>query len=186
MLVGLPTGAVAFILVWIGALIPMYYPNARCFAGLVLVSIPLLGSLLLLNLPASNQWGIVVSTWFAACTAPPLGIALSLMASNVRGNTKKPVVGAIFFVLYCAGCIASPQLWQTEDAPRYFKGCVTSVCSWALLIVTLMLFYFTARYSNRKRDRASMGGADPTSQEPVITVDSNMTEKQDKGFRYTY
>jgi hypothetical protein len=27
MLVGLPSGAVSFVLVWIGALIPLYFPN---------------------------------------------------------------------------------------------------------------------------------------------------------------
>ncbi|KAL4984661.1 major facilitator superfamily domain-containing protein [Aspergillus falconensis] len=182
MLVGLPGGAIAFALVWIGALIPMEWPNARCFGGIFLCSMPMIGSLLLLTLPASNSWGIVVSTWLAACTAPPLGIAVGLMASNVRGNTKKSVVGAIFFVLYCVGCIASPQLWQAEDAPRYIKGCITSVVSWALLIIVLLVFYATARYSNRKRDKGLYGG----SEEPIITADSDLTERQDRGFRYTH
>ncbi|KAL3434354.1 major facilitator superfamily domain-containing protein [Aspergillus tetrazonus] len=182
MLVGLPGGAIAFALVWIGALIPMKWPNARCFGGIFLCSMPMIGSLLLLILPASNSWGIVVSTWLAACTAPPLGIAVGLMASNVRGNTKKSVVGAIFFVLYCVGCIASPQLWQAEDAPRYIKGCITSVVSWGLLIIVLLVFYATARYSNRKRDKGLYGG----SEEPIITADSDLTERQDRGFRYTH
>ncbi|KAL2789076.1 major facilitator superfamily domain-containing protein [Aspergillus keveii] len=182
MLVGLPGGAIAFALVWIGALIPMKWPNARCFGGIFLCSMPMIGSLLLLTLPASNSWGIVVSTWLAACTAPPLGIAVGLMASNVRGNTKKSVVGAIFFVVYCVGCIASPQLWQAEDAPRYVKGCITSVVSWGLLVIVLLVFYATARYSNKKRDRGLYGG----SEEPIITADSDLTERQDRGFRYTH
>ncbi len=182
MLVGLPGGAVAFALVWIGALIPTKWPNARCFGGIFLCSVPLVGSLLLLTLPASNGWGIVVSTWLAACTAPPLGIAVGLMASNVRGNTKKSVVGAIFFVLYCVGCISSPQLWQAEDAPRYIKGCITSIVSWGLLIVVLLVFFVSARFSNRKRDRGVYGG----SEGPIITADSDLTEKQDRGFRYTH
>lgn len=129
MLVGLPGGDLAFILVWVGALVPLYYPNTRCFTGTFLAFCPMLGSVLLQALPASNSWGIVVSTSFASASAPPLGIAVDLMASNVRGNTKKPVVGAVFFVVYCVGCISSPQLWQAEDAPRYNKGCITAVAA---------------------------------------------------------
>ncbi|KAF9891060.1 hypothetical protein FE257_004995 [Aspergillus nanangensis] len=181
MLVGLPGGAVAFILVWMGALLPLRYPNARCLAGMFLVAMPMIGSLLLLTLPSSNSWGIVVSTWFAACTAPPLGITVGLMASNVRGNTKKSVVSAIFFVMYCVGCIASPQLWQAEDAPRYSKGCITSVVSWGLLLILLLVFYFTARLSNARRDRCAEEG-----EVVVITINSNLTEKQDPGFRYSH
>lgn len=182
MLVGLPGGAVAFILVWIGALIPMKWPNARCFGGIFLCAVPMIGSLLLLTLPASNSWGIVVSTWLAACTAPPLGISVGLMASNVRGNTKKSVVGAIFFVLYCVGCIASPQLWQSEDAPRYIKGCITSVVSFCLMIIALLIFYFSAKRSNHKRDRGLYRGAEETA----FTADSDLTERQDRGFRYSH
>lgn len=92
MLVGLPSGAVAFVLTWIGALSPLYFPNSRCFIGIFLAAMPMLGSLLLLLLPAHNSWGIVVSTWFAGSSAPPLSIAVGLMASNVKGNTKKAVV----------------------------------------------------------------------------------------------
>lgn len=153
MLVGLPSGAVSFVLVWIGALISLYFPNGRCFAGILLALLPMIGSLLLLLLPAQASWGIVVSTWFAASSAPPLGMAVGLMSSNVRGNTKKSVVGAVFFVMYCVGCIASPQLWRREDAPRYYRGCIASVVSWGCLIITFSIAWLTFRWSNAKRDR---------------------------------
>ncbi|KAJ4983094.1 pantothenate transporter [Stagonosporopsis vannaccii] len=151
MLVGLPSGGVSFILVWIGALVPAFIPNSRCLVGLFLAAMPLIGTLMLLFLPAENSWGIVVATWFAGATAPPLSIAVGLMASNVKGNTKKSVVSAIFFVFYTIGCIAGPQLWQKPDAPRYTKGCITSIVSWICLILCLITFYFTAQISNRKR-----------------------------------
>jgi hypothetical protein len=107
------------------------------------------------------------------------------MASNVRGNTKKSVVGAVFFVMYCVGCISSPQLWQARDAPRYRKGCITSVCSWGLLIVLLSIFYITARQSNMKKDARTSSLEGSQIPETVVTVDSDLTEKQDTRFRYT-
>ncbi|CAP79893.1 putative transporter [Penicillium chrysogenum] len=186
MLVGLPSGAVSFVLVWIGALIPLYFPNGRCFAGILLALLPMIGTLLLLLLPAYASWGIVVSTWFAASSAPPLGMAVGLMSSNVRGNTKKSVVGAIFFVMYCVGCIVSPQLWQREDAPRYYKGCIASVVSWGCLIITFSVAWLTYRRSNAKRDRQAIGDGGHEQLPPIVTVDSDCTEKEDGTFRYSY
>jgi ACS family allantoate permease-like MFS transporter len=76
MLVGLPSGGVSFALVWIGALGPTYFPNSRWLVGIFVALMPLMGTLLLLLLPASNSWGIVVATWFAGSTAPPLSVAV--------------------------------------------------------------------------------------------------------------
>ncbi|KAK5688053.1 hypothetical protein LTS10_000031 [Elasticomyces elasticus] len=182
MLVGLPGGAIAFCFTWIGALGPRYFHNTRCLFGAILTLAPMLGALCLLIVPAENSWGIVASTWFAGCTAPPLGQAVGLMASNVKGNTKKSVIGAVFFVFYCVGCITGPQLWQREDAPRYFKGCATSVTSCGLLIIIFGVYYVTGRISNRRRDNKH--GMDLGNDSIAIDVDSDLTELQDDGFRF--
>ncbi|KAH7083938.1 major facilitator superfamily domain-containing protein [Paraphoma chrysanthemicola] len=187
MLVGLPSGGVSFVLVWVGALGPALYPNSRCFVGIFVALMPLMGTLLLLFLPASNAWGIVVSTWFAGSTAPPLSVAVGLMASNIKGNTKKSVVSAIFFVFYTVGCITGPQLWQKPDAPRYTKGCITSVVSWICLILCFLVHYFTARWSNAKRERAvDISVLEGSEGRLGVSVDSDHTEKQDPLFRYSY
>lgn len=184
MLVGMPSGAIAFTLVWIGGLGPTFFPNTRVFFGLFLAFVPMVGSILLLTLPADRSWGIVASTWLAGATAPPLGQAVGLMASNIKGNTKKSVVSAIFFIFYCIGCIVGPQLWQKQDAPRYSKGCITSIVSWVCLMAALLTHYFTAKASNNKRDRAALEESE--EQNAGVSTDSDLTERQDRGFRYTH
>jgi MFS transporter, ACS family, DAL5 transporter family protein len=182
MLVGLPSGAIAFCLVWVGGLGPRFFPGTRCFFGIFLAIVPMLGSIMLLTLPANYKWGIVASTWLAGSTAPPLGQVVGLMASNVKGNTKKSVVSAIFFVFYCIGCIVGPQLWQKKEAPRYSKGCTASIISFGCLIVAFVVHYLTAKRTNRKRDGMNGEGEDDAG----LSTDSDLTERQDKGFRYTY
>ena len=182
MLVGLPGGLVAFTLIWIGALGPLYIQNSRCFFGILLALAPMMGSFLVLFMPASHPWGIVAGTWFAGSTAPPVGQAIALMGANVKGNTKKSVVSAVFFIFYCVGCIVGPQLWQDQDAPRYFKGCIASIISWCLLICMFLIFYFTAKRSNAKRD---METAPPEGETVGVAMDSDHTERQDRVFRYT-
>lgn len=184
MLVGLPSGAIAFTLVWIGGLGPKYFPNSRCYFGVLLAIIPMIGTLVLLLLPASASWGIVASTWFAGATAPPLGQTVGLMASNVKGNTKKSVTSAVFFIFYCVGCIVGPQLWQKQDAPRYSKGCITSIVSFGCLVIAFMTHFYTAKRSNKKRDAAAQSS--DYDEYAGMSTDSDLTERQDKGFRYTY
>lgn len=185
MLVGLPGGAIAFCLIWIGALGPLYYPNSRCFFGMFMASMPLLGSLLLLLLPDDLPWGIVVGTWFAGCVSPPNGQAIALMGANVKGNTKRSVVSALYFIFYCIGSIVGPQLWQDPEAPRYRKGCISSIISWALVICCFFLFHWTGKRSNKKRGE-EFGGLDADVIGHLgVSVDADHTEREDKLFRYT-
>lgn len=183
MLVGMPSGAIAFVLVWIGGLGPRFFPNTRVYFGIFLAAVPMLGSILLLSLPSSASWGIVASTWRAGSTAPPLGQAVGLMASNVKGNTKKSVVSAIFFVWYCIGCIVAPQVWQKQDAPRYSKGCILSIAAFAALMMAFIAHMLLAKRSNRNRDRLAAEG---DVQDEGMSADSDLTERQDKGFRYSH
>ncbi|KPI38171.1 putative transporter [Cyphellophora attinorum] len=189
MLVGLPSGALQIITTWSAAFLMGYTKSFRCFSGLLFTIPPLVGSILLLCLPASAKWGIVVSTWLAAQSSSLIQVSLSILASNVKGNTKKSAVSAVFFLAYSTGCIVSPQLWQKPDAPRYTKGVVASIVCWCLFIISLLAYYVMFRRVNRKRD------VEVTEWEPVengkteldaaVDIDSDMTDKQDIKFRNT-
>lgn len=93
-----------------------------------------------------------MSTWLAAQSSSLMVVTLSLMASNVKGNTKKAAAGTVYFVGYSTGCIVGPQLWQAPDAPRYIKGCIPSVVSWALLILFFGVYYLLFRGENARRE----------------------------------
>ncbi|KAK4927164.1 hypothetical protein LTR49_006080 [Elasticomyces elasticus] len=189
MLVGLPGGALQIITIWTAALGMRHTHNKRWLWGILLTCVPFLGVILLMTLPKSAGWGIVVSTWLAACSSSLMVVSLSLAASNVKGNTKKSTVSAIFFIAYCTGCIAGPQLWQAEDAPRYMKGLISSVVSWVLLIMTYTTYYFVMTRENARRDRLAAAvivdeKVDASAQLGVAT-DSDMTDREDLKFRYT-
>ncbi|UPL00568.1 hypothetical protein LCI18_011502 [Fusarium solani-melongenae] len=183
MLVGLPGGAINFVTVWMSAIVPLLLPGTRVYTAIGLTLIPLAGSTILLALPVNvnggASWGIVAST---------------LVASNVKGNTKKSIVSAGFFITYCVGCIVSPQAWQEEDAPRYTKGCILSIASWGALIVTLVIYMTLVKRENNLRDgKAAEGQIEYLSASQVgegshtqigVSVDSDLTDVGDKGFRY--
>lgn len=193
MLVGLPSGAICFIAVWASALIPRLIPGSRLYGGLFLAFIPLLGSALIVGLPAEGyEWGIVAGTWLAGTGSALIATSASLMASNVKGNTKKSVVSTLFFISYCIGCIIGPQAWMEEDAPRYAKGYYLSIASWILLILVLVSYLVFVQTKNKSRDRRAAEGDTryDTSQGVAggyrvgVSVDSDITDLQDKAFRY--
>ncbi|KAM6507732.1 hypothetical protein FSOLCH5_012931 [Fusarium solani] len=199
MLVGLPGGAINFTTVWMSAIIPLLLPGKRVYTAIGLTLVPLAGSAILLALPVNvnggASWGIVAATWLAACSSAPLCACASLVASNVKGNTKKSIVSAGFFITYCVGCIVSPQAWQEEDAPRYTKGCILSIASWAALIATLVIYMTLVKRENSIRDgKAAEGQIEYLSASQVgegshtqigVSVDSDLTDIGDKGFRYS-
>lgn len=191
MLVGMPAGALNTATVWVSALVPRMLPGTRTYTAIGLCLVPLLGAVLLMTLPADEGWGIIVSTWMGGCSSALLSSAASIIASNVKGNTKKSVVSAAFFISYCVGCIVGPFAWTQADAPRYKTGCILSLASMIALIITFVVFIFTVKKKNAKRDaKAAEGNADyivekgQGHQRSGVSTDSDLTDVQDKGFRY--
>lgn len=193
MLVGLPGGAIGFVTVWMSALVPRIFPSSRIYTAIGLSFVPLIGSTLLLALPVEGyDWGIVAGTWFASCGSALIATSASLMASNVKGNTKKSTVSVMFFIAYCVGCIIGPQAWTEKDAPRYTKGCILSIASWVCMIFTMVAYIIAVRRKNLSRDSKAadgqvefiVGGNTGDGHAVGVAVDSDLTDVQDKGFRY--
>ncbi|KAI0469788.1 major facilitator superfamily transporter [Xylariaceae sp. FL0804] len=188
MLYTAPSGAVQVLLLWIGVAGCFIFPRNRCAVVLALCIPPLVGNVLLLKLSVSAGWGMIVASWLASCITAVMSILLSLAASNVKGNTKRAIVNAMFFIGYCAGCIGSPQLWT--DGPRYFEGVATAIVTWCLLFIVVIAYWQICRADNKQRD-ADPG--QPVEQVPgEVMLDeygapiTDVTDKEDVLFRYSW
>ena len=114
-----------------------------------------------------------------------MSILLSLSASNVKGNTKRAIVNTMFFIGYCAGCIGSPQLWTNR--PRYTEGVITSIVTWCLLFVAVIIYRFLCMQDNKKREANACTDIDPSGgdrlEENGLQA-ADVTDKTDPSFRY--
>ncbi|KAF2013939.1 major facilitator superfamily transporter [Aaosphaeria arxii CBS 175.79] len=184
-----PSGAAQILLLWIGVFGCWLFPRNRTAVVLVLIIPPIIGNVLLLKLSVDAGWGLIAASWLASCITAVMSPLLSLTASNVKGNTKRSVVSAVFFIGYCAGCIASPQLWT--EKPRYFNGVVTALVTWCLLFVVVSAYWFVCKRDNMKRDQAASNGGQSDDLDHVV-LDKNglpitdLTDKEDSNFRYSW
>ncbi|KAK8068545.1 hypothetical protein PG996_007657 [Apiospora saccharicola] len=191
MLYTAPSGAAQVLLLWIGVAGCWLFPNNRTLVVLALIIPPFIGNVLLLKLSLDSGWGMIVSSWLASCITAVMSPLLSLAASNVKGNTKRSVVNAMFFIGYCAGCIGSPQLWT--EKPRYFNGVVTGMVTWCLLFVVVFCYRLVCVRENAARDKAQAQaqeaiseGAGETTLDEHGAFRTDCTDKEDKKFRYSW
>lgn len=181
----IPSGVVQILLLWMGVFACMLLPKNRTAVALVLVLPPLIGNIFLMRLTSKAGWGMIVASWLASCITAPWSILLSLTASNTKGNTKRSVVSTVFFIGYCTGCIAAPQLWT--HSPRYISGVITAIVSWVLLFGAICAYRLVCARDNAKRN----GTAVETVRQEKILLDrsgaakADLTDKQDKSFRFS-
>ncbi|KAJ5804929.1 hypothetical protein N7474_010816 [Penicillium riverlandense] len=174
-----PSGAVQIVAIWAGVLGCIFFPNKRCLVVICLILIPIVGCILLVALPF-HGWGIIVGAWLGGTGSSIFTITMSLNASNVKGNTKKSIVNTLYFIGYCTGGIAFPQLWSSKDAPRYTNGLISSLVAWGLFILLMLTYWLVAVMRNRRRVKlAQEGYASP------FEAGADVTDFQDKSFMYT-
>ncbi|KAE8309976.1 major facilitator superfamily domain-containing protein [Aspergillus transmontanensis] len=175
-----PSGAIQIIFVWLGIILCCLWPNRRCAIVIGLSIVPLTGIVLLFVLPLSAGWGMIAASWLASVISNVFSILLSLNASNTRGNTKKAIVNALFFVGYSVGAICGPLLWNTEYAPRYRSGLVLALVSWLVFIPSVAVYWFSCVYENKRRSAVQM----EMSEHVAEVAGKDMTDKEDRQFRY--
>ncbi|PYI00506.1 MFS general substrate transporter [Aspergillus sclerotiicarbonarius CBS 121057] len=176
-----PSGAVQILAIWVGIFGCFILPRNRCVVVIFLTIPPLIGNILLLKLPISAGWGLIMSSWLASCISNVMAILLSLSASNVKENTKRPMANTFYFIGYSVGCIAAPHLWKSNAAPRYFEGIVTAIVTWCLLILVMCFYWYLCWAGNANRDRTRH-----SDDEPSYRPGDNVTDIQDLHFRYSY
>ncbi|TVY52770.1 putative transporter [Lachnellula cervina] len=152
-LLTLPVGGVEIVAMAVAGGLSMYFVNGRTVIMFV-VSLPtLVGAALLTGLPQSNTWGRACGVWLLLCIPASYAILLSLISSNIAGFSKKVTTTALTFIIYCVSNIISPQLFLSQEAPRYGTGCRAMLVSMAITLLLTVLLGAYYLYENKRRDK---------------------------------
>jgi len=151
LLYGTPGGVVEVV-----SLIVCGYLGDR-FKNRILIStsgllISIMGMLLIVCLPLSNNSGRLAGYYLTQASPTPFVALLSLISSNVAGYTKKTTVAALYLIAYCAGNIIGPQTFRPKDAPNYRPAEITIICCWAACLVDLVFIWWYCRRQNKKKE----------------------------------
>jgi ACS family allantoate permease-like MFS transporter len=148
---------------------------------------PLIGAVLLYKLPSHNKYGRLFSYYIFQTHNVPFLYGMALVSGNVAGFTKKTTVSAIMFVAYCAGQMAGPQVFRSDEAPLYPTAFISNFVCFALIIATIWLFQAYLMWQNWRRDRlVTLEGYNPVDEDINEGFHDRTDWEQKKTFRYVY
>ncbi|KAH7137915.1 allantoate permease [Dendryphion nanum] len=198
-LLGCVNGLTAFVSLGTAAIVLSRTTNARAWIS-VLAYIPAaLSSILLIALPWSNRWGLLVGIWIRSTAGIPYAVVMIWAANCSAGHTKKTAVIALYHVGYGLGNILSPQLFQPQYAPRY-------IVTWSVILaiacvlptgVILTLRWYLVK-ENKRRDQLQAEGkisevgvlqregeaGEGVVEEVVDARQLDLTDRENLAFRY--
>ncbi|EEP82848.1 predicted protein [Uncinocarpus reesii 1704] len=153
LLIQMPTGAAQLGFVVASSLICTYWKGSRTVVMLSLCLISLVGMVMMYALDPGNRSGRLAGFCLTMAFSANMPLGLSLVASNVGGLTKKAVINACIFVMYCVGNVVGPQFFRVDEAPRYGRGLKASLSGFALGAFFLLILGVYMRWENIRRDR---------------------------------
>ncbi|EHY61256.1 hypothetical protein HRR83_008955 [Exophiala dermatitidis] len=124
-------------------------------------------------------WYCMYSFWTA------VGLALSLVTRNVAGSTKKSVVISLTFISWAAGNAIGPQVFRSQDAPRYFPAFAVILSCFVALAVTLVLLRYYYIWQNSIKEGKIARGEALADEEGVHGFE-DVTDRANVNFRYVY
>lgn len=166
-------------------------PNNRCLTAIFFLLPNLAGSFGLAFLPATNQVGRLICYYLTGSYNASFVLILSILTGNIAGHTKKVVTNAMIFLGVCAGNIAGPFFYRSEQAPRYTLGIWSMVVSNFIEIALIVVLRVVLAWENRRRDRMRMReGGDGVGIGSVdgddVVAFGDLTDKENLNFRYVY
>lgn len=154
----------------------------RILISMIGLVIAIIGVLLIVALPLSNNSGRLAGYYLTQAAPTPFVAILSLLSSNVAGYTKKTTVAAMYLIGYCAGNIIGPQTFKAKDAPRYVPAEITIIATWSLGLAIMAFIHVYCVKQNRKKEavRNAEGYVKLENQEWL-----DLTDKENPEFVYT-
>ncbi|KAJ4156388.1 hypothetical protein NW754_008016 [Fusarium falciforme] len=205
-LMATPQAAVAMVAQASMTAVTLFVPNMRCIFWVISSGIAMAGAIMVKTLdPVVNRDASLAGVYLMGFYNVSWVMALSLQSSNVTGMTKKSFVSisaACFYGMFiifrfqeliannspAIGNIVGPQFFLESQRPHYSLGIGAMLCGFAVMMGTGTLYFIICAIENKRRDRKS-GAVDSEGTRITAGLDAirdDLTDKENKNFRYTY
>lgn len=93
----------------------------------------------------------------------------------------------MFLLGYCVGNILGPQVFQSDNAPKYHRGYIGLIVSLIVGVISIALYGMLCKVENMRRDKLQGGSlVQQTEEEMREEAFSDRTDGEKINFRYTY
>ncbi|OAQ78759.1 MFS transporter [Purpureocillium lilacinum] len=182
-LMNMPSGAVSiFFTLLVGFGIRK---QSHRWAWIIACIIPAIlgGALMSFLNPKTNRSGVLAGIYLVNAVVAPLTIFYNWTVANCAGGTKRAFAAALVSGSFSLGNIIGPQTFQAKDAPDFRPAKLAVMGTQAgCALTTFALFLYYVWANKRRNDRSKQQEEAFMSPE----VWANMTDKENKHFRYTY
>ncbi|OAX81818.1 hypothetical protein ACJ72_03841 [Emergomyces africanus] len=188
-LVTTPASIICICTVLITGWLAGMYQNATTYFICGIVAFPVIGSAIIYS---HTSKGVKLLGYYFLSSGPAaLPLAMSLVAVNYKGSTKKLTMTAILFIAYCAGNIAGPQFFISSEAPHYPTAFRAILICYVLVVAASLTLRFYLQWMNRKRDQQERetpvepeSRGDKRAPSTWWEEDVELTDLNTPGFRY--
>ncbi|KAH0565381.1 hypothetical protein GP486_001230 [Trichoglossum hirsutum] len=162
---------------------------ACCIPGII-------GGGLLSFSPKRNRAALLAGIYMVNAIVATLTVIYQWTIANCAGNTKRVLAAALVAGAFSVGNIIGPQTFQARDAPDYkpAKIAVLATQAGGAVVATVLSAYYV--WANKKKEAAAaaeekISGEKDTKGEVDMREEEvegwrNLTDRQDKAFRYVY
>ncbi|EGE07891.1 MFS allantoate transporter [Trichophyton equinum CBS 127.97] len=118
-------------------------------------------------------------------------MALSLVASNTAGATKKSFVSASIAIAHGVGGLVGPQFFLDSQKPQYQLGLGAMIASLIMMAVCGIVYGALCVYQNKARDNlgestSPLPAECCSAEEHIDGETDDRTDREMHSFRYTY
>ncbi|CAM1506184.1 Fc.00g058250.m01.CDS01 [Cosmosporella sp. VM-42] len=148
-----------------------------------------IGTILLMTVPSktfAQHVGLLISYYITLSFWSAQTLALSMISRNIAGQTKKTVAVALNFIIWAAGNAIGPQVFLSNDGPRYFTAFATHLGCYTLLVIVIISLRWYLSHENKRRDALAAQGVAAAHDEALVSAWDDLTDKENLNFRYVY
>ncbi|KAH2464708.1 hypothetical protein KXV71_003371, partial [Aspergillus fumigatus] len=152
----------------------------------------IIGTAIIFTIPPTpkTRAGLLIAFYCTQFILAEGNLLFSLISRNVAGQTKKSTVLAVTFIAWSASNAAAPQIFRSDDAPRYHKGLTAHFCLYALFNIILLSLRTVLMARNRKKRSAAAaaGQVSPSESSADEKIEHSnafldLTDKENPDFR---
>ncbi|KAK9336414.1 major facilitator superfamily domain-containing protein [Lipomyces starkeyi] len=180
-IIQMPSGAVSIVATVFATYLVAAVGERALFVAIITVP-SVIGAGLLLGLPAHVKVGKLFGVYLLNFCPAMLPIIYSWGAANTAGYTKRTMRNALTLVAFCIGNIIGPQMFKSNDAPKYDPAKIALIVTMSLVVVFAVGLRQLVLWENTKRDKEIA----KIASENVENIEFlDMTDIENREFRYS-